>query len=263
MSRVKLAILLAVKAKRTEDILMESLEEHLSLKRLLADLMEMTPGDAAFEAKFKVLREQTEHHHEEEEENLFPKVRKLLDEDQLAALGREMMAFQVTMHTQGEPAEEMAGQTDKAARLARVNAYLAADRFCVTYGDGVSDIDLHALLEFHCAHGKPATITAVQPKHYQYGTMEAGEDGLVREYIQYPELPYWINAGFMVFERRALDWMQGGDEVALETGVLQEMIAAGELMMYRHDGFWQSMDTLKDANELERLWQSGAPWKVW
>ena len=154
-------------------------------------------------------------------------------------------------------------QTDKAARLARVNAYLAADRFCVTYGDGVSDIDLHALLEFHCAHGKPATITAVQPKHYQYGTMEAGEDGLVREYIQYPELPYWINAGFMVFERRALDWMQGGDDVALETGVLQEMIAAGELMMYRHDGFWQSMDTLKDANELERLWQSGAPWKVW
>jgi hemerythrin superfamily protein len=107
----------AVKAQRTEDILMESLEEHLSLKRLLADLMEMTPDDAAFEAKFKVLREQTEHHHEEEEENLFPKVRKLLDEDQLAALGREMMAFQVSMHTQGEPAEEMAGQTDKAARL--------------------------------------------------------------------------------------------------------------------------------------------------
>lgn len=107
----------AVKAQRTEDILLESLEEHLSLKRLLSDLMQMQPGDAAFEAKFKVLKEQTEHHHEEEEENLFPKVCKLLDDDRRAALGREMMAFQVEMHTEGEPAEEMAEQTDKAAPL--------------------------------------------------------------------------------------------------------------------------------------------------
>jgi glucose-1-phosphate cytidylyltransferase len=154
-------------------------------------------------------------------------------------------------------------RTDTASRIARVAPYLTADRFCVTYGDGVSDVNLRALLDFHCAHGKAATITAVQPKHYQYGTMEADESGLVSEYVQYPELPYWINAGFMVFERRALDWFQGGDNVALETGALQEMIAAGELMMYRHRGFWQSMDTLKDANDLEQLWQSGAPWKVW
>ena len=93
--------------------------------------------------------------------------------------------------------------------------------------------------------------------------MVAGDDGLVSEYVQYPELPYWINAGFMVFERSALEWMRGGDEIALETGVLQEMIAAGEVAMYRHGGFWQSMDTLKDANDLERLWAKGAPWKNW
>lgn len=107
----------AVKAQRTEDILLESLEEHLSLKRLLSDLMAMQPGDAAFEAKFKVLKEQTEHHHEEEEENLFPKVCKLLDADRRAALGRQMLALQVKLQTQGDPAEEMAAQTGKAAPL--------------------------------------------------------------------------------------------------------------------------------------------------
>ena len=154
-------------------------------------------------------------------------------------------------------------KTDKAGRIARVAEYLTADRFFVTYGDGVGDVDIRALLAFHRAHGKLVTITAIQPKHYQYGTMDADEDGRVGGYVQYPELPYWINAGFMLFERATLDWMRGGDAQALETGVLQELIAADQVMMYRHRGFWQSMDTLKDANDLERLWQRGAPWRVW
>ncbi len=154
-------------------------------------------------------------------------------------------------------------KTDKAGRITRVADYLTADRFFVTYGDGVGDVDIRALLAFHRAHGKLVTITAIQPKHYQYGTMDADEDGRVGQYVQYPELPYWINAGFMLFERATLDWMRGGDTQALETGVLQELIAADQVMMYRHHGFWQSMDTLKDANDLERLWQQGAPWKIW
>ena len=154
-------------------------------------------------------------------------------------------------------------KTDKAGRIARVAEYLTADRFFVTYGDGVGDVDIRALLAFHRAHGKLVTITAIQPKHYQYGTMDADENGRVGQYVQYPELPYWINAGFMLFERATLEWMRGGDTQALETGVLQELIAADQVMMYRHRGFWQSMDTLKDANDLEQLWQRGAPWKVW
>ena len=154
-------------------------------------------------------------------------------------------------------------KTDKAGRIARVAEYLTADRFFVTYGDGVGDVDIRALLAFHRAHGKLVTITAIQPKHYQYGTMDADEDGRVGQYVQYPELPYWINAGFMLFERATLDWLRGGDTQALETGVLQELIAADQVMMYRHHGFWQSMDTLKDANDLERLWQQGAPWRIW
>jgi glucose-1-phosphate cytidylyltransferase len=154
-------------------------------------------------------------------------------------------------------------KTDKAGRIARVADYLTADRVFVTYGDGVGDVDLAALLAFHRAHGKLVTITAIQPQHYQYGTMDADDDGHVSQYVQYPELPYWINAGFMLFERDTLAWMRGGDTQALETGVLQELIAADQVMMYRHHGFWQSMDTLKDANDLERLWQRGAPWRAW
>jgi hemerythrin superfamily protein len=107
----------AVKAKRTEDILLESLEEHLSLKRLLADLLALAPSEQTFEPKFKVLKEQTEHHHEEEEEHLFPKVEKLLDESQRAALGVEMLALQEQLKQKGAPSAAVPEQTDAAAPL--------------------------------------------------------------------------------------------------------------------------------------------------
>lgn len=107
----------AVKAHRTEDILLESLEEHLSLKRLLADLLEMTPSQQTFEPKLKVLREQAEHHHKEEEEHLFPKVAKLLDAAQREKLGQAMHALQQRMRRDGEPRETLAAQTDQAAPL--------------------------------------------------------------------------------------------------------------------------------------------------
>lgn len=108
----------AVNAKRTEDILLESLEEHLSLKRLLSDLLELEPGAKTFEPKFKVLAEQTVHHHKEEEEELFPKVRKLLDDAQLETLGRQMVALQQSMQKAGSPRETVSSDTDRAAPLA-------------------------------------------------------------------------------------------------------------------------------------------------
>jgi hemerythrin superfamily protein len=107
----------AVKARRTEDILLESLEEHLSLKRLLADLIELSPGEQTFEPKFKVLKEQSEHHHEEEEEHLFPKVRACIDDSQLDTLGDEMLALQHRLADEGRPREAVADQTEKAAPL--------------------------------------------------------------------------------------------------------------------------------------------------
>ena len=93
--------------------------------------------------------------------------------------------------------------------------------------------------------------------------MDADDDGRITHYEQYPALPYWINGGFMVLERATLDWIGEGDDIALETGILQDLVARGEVMMYRHRGFWQSMDTLKDATELEETWRRSAPWKVW
>ena len=107
----------AVRARRTEDIRLESLEEHLSLKRLLADLLALPAGDETYGAKFKVLQEQTEHHHKEEEEHLFPKVKQLLDADERAALGDEMLKLQQRLTRAGSPGEAMAEQTDKAAPL--------------------------------------------------------------------------------------------------------------------------------------------------
>jgi hemerythrin superfamily protein len=107
----------AVKARRTEDILLESLEEHLSLKRLLADLLDLPADDSTYEAKLKVLREQTAHHHTEEEEHLFPQVRKCFEHDQLEALGGEMLAYQKRLLREGQPREAMAEQTEKAAVL--------------------------------------------------------------------------------------------------------------------------------------------------
>ena len=107
----------AVKARRTEDILLESLEEHLSLKRLLADLIALPLSAPTFDAKFQVLKEQAEHHHKEEEEHLFPKVMMLLDADARAALGRKMEALQQRLQRQGDPREAVADQTDEAAPL--------------------------------------------------------------------------------------------------------------------------------------------------
>ncbi len=107
----------AVKAKRTEDILLESLEEHLSLKRLLTDLLDLTPAEQTFEPKFKVLKEQAEHHHKEEEEHLFPKVKNLLDATQRHALGEEMLAMQLQLKREGEPRLAVVEQIDAAAPL--------------------------------------------------------------------------------------------------------------------------------------------------
>ena len=152
--------------------------------------------------------------------------------------------------------------TEKASRIAKVADYLTADRFFVSYGDDVSDVDLTALVDFHRAHGKLATITAVQVD-LQYGVVEADAAGLVSGFVERPQLPYWINGGFMLFEREVLDMMSDGEDVNLETDVLPTLAAQDQLMIYRHHGFWQSMNTMKDTIMLQRIWQQNPPWKVW
>ncbi len=152
--------------------------------------------------------------------------------------------------------------TEKGSRIYRVARYLDTDTFFVTYGDGVGDVNLDALLAFHRQHGRLATVTGVQP-HSQYGILEVDETDRVVGFGEKPQLEHWINAGFMVFERGVLDYLAGGDDVDLERGALARLAADGQLMMYRHTGFWRSMDTFKEAQELDALWRESSPWKVW
>lgn len=150
--------------------------------------------------------------------------------------------------------------TEKAQRVAKVADYIDADRFFLAYGDDVSDVDLTALIDFHKAHGKLATLTAVRVT-LPYGVVEADAAGAVNGFVERPELPYWINGGFMLFERDVISLCEQHDD--LEREVLPKLAEMGELMIYRHDGFWQSMNTLKDTMVLEQRWQTDAPWRVW
>jgi glucose-1-phosphate cytidylyltransferase len=155
-------------------------------------------------------------------------------------------------------------ETQTGGRIKRVERYLGDERFMMTYGDGVSNVDLGALLAFHEAHGRLATVTAVQPPG-RFGALELGEDdGEVSCFIEKPRGDgAWMNGGFFVLEPGVLDYIDG-DHITFEQEPLEHLAADGELAAYRHRGFWQPMDTLRDKRSLEDLWDSGrAPWKTW
>jgi glucose-1-phosphate cytidylyltransferase len=151
--------------------------------------------------------------------------------------------------------------TNTGGRVKRVADWIRDDAFMLTYGDGVSDIDLQALLRFHRSHGKFATITAVRPPS-RFGGLEFDGD-LVRTFTEKPQTGEgWINGGFFVFEPAILDFISG-DTDSLELDVLPRLVAREQLVAYRHDKFWQCMDTLRDKRYLESLWQDGrAPWRA-
>ena len=152
--------------------------------------------------------------------------------------------------------------TQTAGRLKRVLPYLDDEDFCFTYGDGVADVDVSRLVEFHRAHGKVATVTAVQPAG-RFGAMALDGDE-VKEFREKPAGDGgWINGGFFVLSPKVRDFL-GGDQTVWEQEPLRSLAAEGELAAFKHRGFWQPMDTLRDRNQLEALWSSGrAPWKAW
>ena len=152
--------------------------------------------------------------------------------------------------------------TSKGGRIARLKPYIGDRAFSVTYGDGVGDIDITALIDFHRSHGKLATLTGVQAR-WQYGLVQADKDGLVSKFEQKPRLTHLINGGFMIFEPGIFDYLKDDDNTHLERETLPQLAADDQLMMYRHQGFWRSMDTFKEAQELDAIWRESAPWKVW
>ena len=151
--------------------------------------------------------------------------------------------------------------TPTGGRIARLGDRLGGESFCATYADGVADVDLSALLDFHHAHGALASVTVVQPR-LQWGVAELADDGRVEGFVEKPRSEHWINGGFFCFEPGALGYL-GGDSV-LEREPLECLAADGQLRAYRHDGFWDCMDTYKDAVELNDLWERGTPpWTTW
>ena len=152
--------------------------------------------------------------------------------------------------------------TPTGGRLRQAAATLDdQETVCVTYADGVADVDLCRLVDDHTTHRVSATMTVVRPE-LQFGVAELGGDGVVAGFVEKPRSDHWINAGFFCFERRVL--RQLGAEETLEREPLQRLAAAGQLRAFRHEGFWECMDTYKDAVTLNELWASGrAPWKLW
>lgn len=145
-------------------------------------------------------------------------------------------------------------------RIALLGERLGGDTFCATYADGVADIDLGALLDFHAEHGGLATMTAVRP-HLQWGVAELSEGGRVEGFVEKPRSEHWINGGFLCFEPGVLEYLDA--ESVLEREPLARLAADGQLHAHRHEGFWDCMDTYKDAVVLNDLWASGeAPWQA-
>ena len=157
---------------------------------------------------------------------------------------------------------ETGEETMTGGRVKRLKSWLGNERFFLTWGDGLSDIDINRLLEFHKSHGKLATVTAVRPQA-RYGHMRF--DG--NQVVAFEEKPQtaegWINGAFFVLEPQVLDYIEG-DSVMFEHAPMENLASDGQLMAYFHDGFWSAMDTLRDKRVLENLWDSGQrPWAVW
>jgi glucose-1-phosphate cytidylyltransferase len=153
-------------------------------------------------------------------------------------------------------------ETMTGGRLLRLRQWIGDGTFMVTYGDGVGDVDVASLVEFHRAHGKLATLTAVRPPA-RFGALSLNGD-CVREFAEKAQTGEgWINGGFFVFEPGVFDYLEG-DDTSLEQGPLERLATEGQLMAFRHNGFWQPMDTLRERRLLESLWAAGdAPWKTW
>jgi glucose-1-phosphate cytidylyltransferase len=180
-----------------------------------------------------------------------------MEHDSMEVHSRNVEPWKVTLVDTGE-------STLTGGRLRRAAPYLDGDDvFCMTYGDGVGDVDIEELLAFHSAHGKLATVTVVPPPA-RFGALEIQSADEVVDFREKPESDgNLINAGFFVLSRKVIDYIDG-DQTTWERGPMERMARERELKAFRHRGFWQPMDTLRDKSLLEELWASGrAPWKTW
>lgn len=172
------------------------------------------------------------------------------------------------LHNTSEPWRvtliDTGAETMTGGRVSRAAKYLENESFFLTYGDGVSDIDMAVQLKFHRSHGKAITMAAVQPDG-RFGTFESDETGAVSQFLEKPKGDgSWINGGFFICEPKVFKYLDSSAECIFERAPLQNLASDGELFKYEHRGFWKCMDTLRDKNEFNEMWDSGsAPWKTW
>jgi glucose-1-phosphate cytidylyltransferase len=185
-----------------------------------------------------------------------------------SALTIELRTGNVTLHH--EPHDDWTVHlldtgltTQTGGRVKQIAEFIGDEPFLLTYGDGVCDIDVRRLIEFHRSHGKLATVTAVRPPA-RFGNL-AIEGQVVSVFAEKPQAGEgWINGGFFILEPGVRDYIDSGPDVIWEREPMERLAAEGQLVAYRHEGFWQCMDTLRDVRLLESLWAEGqAPWKVW
>jgi len=154
--------------------------------------------------------------------------------------------------------------TQTGGRVLRARKFVGEERFMLTYGDGVSDVNIKNLLAFHELHRKMMTMTAIQPEG-RFGSIDAGADGKITSFVEKPPGDgAWINGGYFVCEPEVFDYIRDGDGTIFEREPLESLAADGEIYSYQHKGFWKCMDTLRDKTQLEKLWDSGErPWALW
>ncbi len=176
---------------------------------------------------------------------------------------------QITIHEQHcEPWKvtliDTGQNTMTGGRVLRAKKYVGDEPFLLTYGDGVSDINIQKLVEYHRSHGKLATLTSVQPEG-RFGAIVSNTNGRITHFMEKPQGDgAWINAGFFVLEPGVFDYIREGDTTIFERAPLEELARDGELYSYRHTGFWKCMDTLRDKQQLQEMWDAGnTPWKCW
>jgi len=154
--------------------------------------------------------------------------------------------------------------TMTGSRIKKAQAYIGSDPFLLTYGDGLSNVNINSLIDFHNSHDQSLTVTAVQAEG-RFGALEIGENSVISDFKEKPKGDgNWINGGFFVCNPNVFDFIGDGNEIVFEQDPLNELASNGQLAAYKHSGFWKPMDSLKDKMDLNAMWNSNnSPWKVW
>jgi glucose-1-phosphate cytidylyltransferase len=184
--------------------------------------------------------------------------------DITVSLGKEGVAVQHTTNDEEKWNVTLVNtgqETMTGGRIYRARDYLKKERFLCTYGDGLADIDITKLLDFHISHKKLATVTAVRPTS-RFGSIQIDESSKVLKFAEKPRAEQWINGGFFIFEPKIFDYLD--NDCILEQAPLENLARDGQLMAFHHNGFWQPMDTYRETQDLNSLWsEAKAPWKNW